>query len=189
MELIRGLRAQGIACIYISHKLDEVFSLAGPRDAVQHRMGLLTEDRRVSGFVGTMCIRENVSLASFRKIFGRLFIKRQAERRQVRALSDQLFIKAPGIGANVLSLSGGKQQKVVLAKWLMNEVRILFLDEPTRGIDVGAKVEVYNLMTQLARRGVRSARNVRRRAPRFFFGWKAGGSGRYWKESEGGDTL
>jgi ABC-type sugar transport system ATPase subunit len=129
-------------------------ALSGPRDAIRCRMGLLTEDRRASGFVGTMSIRENVSLASFRKIFGPLFIRRKTERREVQELSGQLNIKTPSIETNVLNLSGGNQQKVVLAKWLMTDVRILFLDEPTRGIDVGAKVEVYNLMTELARKGV-----------------------------------
>jgi len=129
-------------------------TIGSPRDAIRHRLGLLTEDRRVSGFVGTMAIRENVSLASFRKIFGRLFIKRGVERQEVQDLSAQLNIKTPSIETNVLALSGGNQQKVVLAKWLMTDVRVLFLDEPTRGIDVGAKVEVYNLMTELARKGV-----------------------------------
>jgi ABC-type sugar transport system ATPase subunit len=129
-------------------------ALSSPRDAIRCRLGLLTEDRRVSGFVGTMSIRENVSLASFRKIFGPLFLRRGAERREVQTLSGQLNIKTPSIETNVLTLSGGNQQKVVLAKWLMTEVRVLFLDEPTRGIDVGAKVEVYNLMTELARKGV-----------------------------------
>jgi ABC-type sugar transport system ATPase subunit len=129
-------------------------TIGSPRDAIRHRLGLLTEDRRVSGFVGTMAIRENVSLASFRKIFGWLFIKRGVERQEVQDLSAQLNIKTPSIETNVLALSGGNQQKVVLAKWLMTDVRVLFLDEPTRGIDVGAKVEVYNLMTELARKGV-----------------------------------
>ena len=128
--------------------------LRSPRDAIRYRLGLLTEDRRVSGFVGTMSIRENVSLASFRKIFGRLFIRRGVERQQVESLSGQLNIKTSSIETNVLTLSGGNQQKVVLAKWLMTDVRVLFLDEPTRGIDVGAKVEVYNLMSELARKGV-----------------------------------
>ncbi len=125
-----------------------------PRDAIQYKMGLLTEDRRVSGFVGTMNIRENISLASFDKIFGKLFIKPLDEKKYVNTQFQQLNIKAPGTETNVLNLSGGNQQKVVLGKWLMTEVRILFLDEPTRGIDVGAKVEVYNIMTELAKSGV-----------------------------------
>jgi ABC-type sugar transport system ATPase subunit len=129
-------------------------SLRSPEDAITHRMGLLTEDRRSSGYVGTMNIRENTTLASFEKIFGRLFIRRAAERESARAYFDQLNVRAPGIETSILSLSGGNQQKVVLAKWLMTQVRILFLDEPTRGIDVGAKVEIYSIMTELARKGV-----------------------------------
>ena len=160
--LVGSGRSEVVNAIFGSHRrsagrffLDgKPVSLSSPRDAIRCRMGLLTEDRRVSGFVGTMSIRENVSLASFRKIFGPLFIRRKTERWEVQELSGQLNIKTPSIETNVLNLSGGNQQKVVLAKWLMTDVRILFLDEPTRGIDVGAKVEVYNLMTELARKGV-----------------------------------
>ncbi len=128
--------------------------LDSPEDAIRHRMGLLTEDRRATGFVGTMNIRENTTLASFDRIFGRLFIRRAAEREFARTYFSQLNVRAPGIETSILSLSGGNQQKVVLAKWLMTDVRILFLDEPTRGIDVGAKVEIYSIMTELARNGV-----------------------------------
>jgi ABC-type sugar transport system ATPase subunit len=132
----------------------EKANITSPKDAIRYKMGLLTEDRRVSGFVGTMNIRENISLASFEKIFGELFIKRNDEKEFVQDYSNQLNIKAPTVETNVLNLSGGNQQKVVLAKWLMTGVKILFLDEPTRGIDVGAKVEVYNIMTELARNGI-----------------------------------
>ncbi|MGA2547328.1 MAG: sugar ABC transporter ATP-binding protein [Rectinemataceae bacterium] len=129
-------------------------ALDSPEDAIQHRMGLLTEDRRVSGFVGTMNIRENTTLASFPKIFGRMFIRRAAEKEFAASYFSQLKVRAPSIETSILSLSGGNQQKVVLAKWLMTGVRLLFLDEPTRGIDVGAKVEIYSIMTELARSGV-----------------------------------
>ena len=128
--------------------------LKSPEDAIRHRMGLLTEDRRASGFVGTMNIRENSSLASFERIFGRVFARAAVERKLSQSYFDQLKVRAPGIETSILSLSGGNQQKVVLAKWLMTGVRILFLDEPTRGIDVGAKVEIYSIMTELARDGV-----------------------------------
>jgi D-xylose transport system ATP-binding protein len=129
-------------------------TIASPEDAVRHRVGLLTEDRRATGFVGTMNIRENTTLASFSKIFGRLFIRRGAEREYAQSYFRQLNVRAPGVETSILSLSGGNQQKVVLAKWLMTDVRVLFLDEPTRGIDVGAKVEIYSIMTELARNGV-----------------------------------
>lgn len=153
-ELINAIFGSGpknSGKIYI--KGQEV-NLNGPKDAIRYGMGLLTEDRRVSGFVGTMSIRENISLASFWKIFGRLFIKSGQERTFVEEYSQQLNIKTPSIETNILNLSGGNQQKVVLAKWLMAEVKILFLDEPTRGIDVGSKVEIYNIMTGLVKAGV-----------------------------------
>ena len=129
-------------------------TIDSPQDAIRQRMGLLTEDRRATGYVGTMNIRENTTLASFERIFGKMFIRRAAERDFAQSYFRQLNVRAPGIETSILSLSGGNQQKVVLAKWLMTDVRILFLDEPTRGIDVGAKVEIYSIMTELARNGV-----------------------------------
>jgi ABC-type sugar transport system ATPase subunit len=129
-------------------------SIDSPQDAIRYRMGLLTEDRRATGYVGTMNIRENTTLASFERIFGKMFIHSAAEKHFAQSYFRQLKVRAPGIETSILSLSGGNQQKVVLAKWLMTDVRILFLDEPTRGIDVGAKVEIYSIMTELARNGV-----------------------------------
>lgn len=126
----------------------------GPRDAIRHGIGLVTEDRRKSGFVGPMNIRENISLASLSMVSRNGFIDRAKEKGHVTDLMRRLRIKAGGPESGILSLSGGNQQKVVLAKWLMRDVKVLILDEPTRGIDVGAKVEIYNLMTDLARRGV-----------------------------------
>ena len=160
--LVGAGRSEVVNAIFGSQKKEsgdlylfgEKVTIESPQDAIQYKMGLLTEDRRVSGFVGTMNIRENISLASFEKIFGKLFIKPQEEKRYVKTQFDALNIKAPSTETNVLNLSGGNQQKVVLGKWLMTEVKILFLDEPTRGIDVGAKVEVYNIMTELAKKGV-----------------------------------
>jgi ABC-type sugar transport system ATPase subunit len=116
-------------------------------------MALLTEDRRVSGFVGPMTVRENISLASFKKISKNGLLNYKNEKLQTREQFKALNVKAPGIETNIMNLSGGNQQKVVLAKWLMSEAKILFLDEPTRGIDIGAKVEIYSLIAELVRRG------------------------------------
>ena len=132
----------------------EKVEIRTPEDSIRHRMGLLTEDRRATGYVGTMNIRENTTLASFPKIFGKMFIHRATEKKYAESYFQQLNVRAPGIETSILSLSGGNQQKVVLAKWLLTDVRVLFLDEPTRGIDVGAKVEIYSIMTELARNGV-----------------------------------
>ncbi|AOQ23491.1 Xylose import ATP-binding protein XylG [Moorella thermoacetica] len=128
--------------------------IKNPFQAIQLGLGLVTEDRRCSGFVGTMNIRQNISLASLGKIARRGFIIPNKEIKEVSRLVRQLQIKAPSAEKSVLALSGGNQQKVVLAKWLMREVKVLVLDEPTRGIDVGAKVEIYNLINQLAQNGV-----------------------------------
>jgi ABC-type sugar transport system ATPase subunit len=124
-----------------------------PLDAIKYKMALLTEDRRVSGYVGPMTVRENISLASFDKISKNGLLNKKSERDHTVKQFNALNVKAPGIETNILNLSGGNQQKVVLAKWLMNEAKILFLDEPTRGIDIGAKVEIYSLMAELVRRG------------------------------------
>ena len=133
---------------------DEELSDATISESITKKIGLVTEDRRVTGFVPTMNIRENISLASFGKIFGKVFIKKAIENESTKQYFDKLRIKAQDIETGIITLSGGNQQKVVLAKWLMRDVKILFLDEPTRGIDVGAKVEIYNIMNDLAAQGV-----------------------------------
>ncbi len=125
-----------------------------PSDAIRHGIGLLTEDRKLSGFVPTMSIRENMTLACFKKIADRNIIKPKKEKLLVEEFFRKLRIKAKDDTMNVLSLSGGNQQKVVLAKWLLTDLKVLILDEPTRGIDVGAKVEIYKVMTELAAKGI-----------------------------------
>ena len=137
--------------IYVDGKKAEIRS---PADAIRYKIGLLTEDRRATGYVGTMNIRENITLASLDKVFGRMFVKPSRELEEAGEYFRRLAIKAPGMETSILSLSGGNQQKVVLAKWLMTDVRILILDEPTKGIDVGAKVEIYTIIERLAKQGV-----------------------------------
>jgi D-xylose transport system ATP-binding protein len=99
-------------------------------------------------------IRDNISLASLDKISYLGNIRRRDETKQVQYQFDNLKIKAPGIETLVINLSGGNQQKVVLGKWLNTDLKALILDEPTRGIDVGAKVEIYHIMNKLAKDGV-----------------------------------
>lgn len=137
--------------VYIEGKL---ISEDSPKSAIQQGLGLLTEDRKKSGFVGTMNIRENISLASLQKIKGSVFIRKGKEKKITRQQFDKLNIKAPDIETNIMNLSGGNQQKAVLAKWLMADARVLILDEPTRGIDIGAKVEIYKIMEELVKKGV-----------------------------------
>jgi len=128
--------------------------IAQPSDAIAHGIGFVTEDRKRSGLVLDESVLKNMSLVALEHVSG-AFITREA--REIAASTkwfDSLRIKAPSLFVNVGTLSGGTQQKVVLAKWLMNQSRVLFLDEPTRGIDVGAKAEIYQLIDSLADSGV-----------------------------------
>ena len=133
---------------------DREIEIRSPSDAIRRGIALLTEDRKASGFVGTLDLTRNISLTALRKISRAGLIKRRRERALVRELADKLNIRSPGLDVVPLHLSGGNQQKVVVAKWLFAEPRILILDEPTRGIDVGAKAEIYRLMDALAASGV-----------------------------------
>ena len=123
-----------------------------PSDAIRKGIGYLTEDRKASGLVLGRPIFENVSLARFAKSLG-LAMNLTRERRETGEISRQLDIKTPSIGQLVINLSGGNQQKVVLAKWLYAGAEVLIFDEPTVGVDVGAKAEIYRMMESLAREG------------------------------------
>ncbi|HPG84153.1 MAG TPA: sugar ABC transporter ATP-binding protein [bacterium] len=124
-----------------------------PRDAIRQGIGYLTEDRKGQGLVLNLAVRENICLASLAR-FSRLgWVSRTRESNAASGFVDKLRIRTPGLGQQVRYLSGGNQQKVVMSKWLCSESRILLFDEPTRGIDVGAKVEIYQLMNKLAADG------------------------------------
>jgi ribose transport system ATP-binding protein len=101
-----------------------------------------------------MTVRENITLPSLRRFSSCCLISRERERRETAARIDELRIKTPGGEALARNLSGGNQQKIVLAKWLALGPKVMILDEPTRGIDVGAKAEIYRLMRALAEKGV-----------------------------------
>jgi len=125
-----------------------------PRDAIRAGLALVPEDRKQQGLVLEMGVRENMSLASLRSASRGGFIDFAAERRLATAMISQLRIKTPSDQQVVRFLSGGNQQKVVLAKWLARQPRLLLLDEPTRGIDVGAKAEIYDVLHRLAGEGL-----------------------------------
>lgn len=137
--------------IHLDGKAIEVGS---PRDAIAHGIGFLTEDRKHQGLVLGMTVAENTTLANLKALAGRFLMNRRQERALTEEYIKELKIKTPGTGQIVQNLSGGNQQKVVLAKWLFTKSRVLIFDEPTRGIDVGAKVEIYKLMNELVRQGV-----------------------------------
>ncbi len=125
-----------------------------PRDAIRHGIGLVTEDRKALGLILGMVVRENITLANLDSLSKLWFINLRREREIANKYVEDLMIKTPSIEQEVKNLSGGNQQKVVLAKWLFTQSKVLIFDEPTRGIDVGSKVEIYNLMNRLAESGV-----------------------------------
>lgn len=131
---------------------DEV-RISSPWEAIDLGLGYMTEDRR-DGVVPRLPIPPNITLASLDRMTRLGFLKRDEERKVAEHYVEELDIATPSLNQKVELLSGGNQQKVALAKWLCSESKILILDEPTRGIDVGAKVEVFRLMNDLAREGV-----------------------------------
>lgn len=122
-----------------------------PRKAIQNRIGYLTEDRKRSGLVLGEKISTNITLASLKNISTKGFISSKRENEVVNRLIEQLKIKTRNPSQPVSGLSGGNQQKVVFAKWLATNPRIFILDEPTRGVDVNAKFEIYSIMKELAK--------------------------------------
>jgi ribose transport system ATP-binding protein len=128
--------------------------LANPSDAVRHGIGYIPRERRVEGLVLYLSVATNTTLASLGALRRRGVIDHAAERRLVSGWIERLRIRTPGLRALCLNLSGGNQQKVVLAKWLTARARILVLDHPTRGLDVGAKEEVYDLVRAITGEGI-----------------------------------
>ena len=128
-------------------------TLRGPRDALRHGMALVTNDRKASGLVMPLSAARNMVLASLRKAAPRGWITAARERALARPYKEALDLRLPSLDVEVWTLSGGNQQKVILGKWLMTEPVLFMLDEPTRGIDVGAKAEIYGLMEAWTRRG------------------------------------
>ncbi len=127
--------------------------IRSPRHAISLGIGLVTEDRKALGLVLGMAVRENISLANLNILTRLGFIRRGKEREVAEGYVEDILIKTPSIEQAVQNLSGGNQQKVVLAKWLFTKSKVLIFDEPTRGIDVGAKTEIYQLMNRLAESG------------------------------------
>jgi ribose transport system ATP-binding protein len=124
-----------------------------PADAIAHRIALVPEDRKRHGIFGPLSVRENIVVSSLRQFsrMGILDVRREKQRAQEFVSS--LRVATPDIEKRMLDLSGGNQQKVVIARWLSTSAEVFLFDEPTRGIDVGGKVEVYRLMGELVSRG------------------------------------
>lgn len=151
VEAIFGLRSIASGRIFIDGKQVIIKS---PIDAKKHKIALLTEERRATGIFPVLNIMENTVVANIKKYVGRLFLLNEKKRREDTKYSiDMLRIKTPSIRTLIKDLSGGNQQKVLFAKWLLTQPEIFLLDEPTRGIDVGAKYEIYTIIADLAKQG------------------------------------
>jgi len=127
--------------------------LSSPHTAIEHGIAMLTNDRKATGLVLPMSVLHNMTLAALPQVSPGALVRRRAEIGPARRLAESLNVRAPSLDCEVSALSGGNQQKVALAKWLMTRPRLLLLDEPTRGIDVGAKTEIYHLMNRLVSDG------------------------------------
>jgi ribose transport system ATP-binding protein len=128
--------------------------VGSPNDAVNHGIGYLSEDRKRYGLALGMDVEENLVLAAFKKFLGAIgWVNRSKTRAAAEQYVKMLAIKTPSLQQKVKNLSGGNQQKVIIGKWLTADTNILIFDEPTRGIDVGAKSEIYHLLNNLAQQG------------------------------------
>ena len=128
-------------------------SIQNPRDAIAAGIGFVTEDRKSQGLVMDLSVRENATLVHLRAYARLGIVNKKAENQEARKLIDSLHIRTRDAELDVRSLSGGNQQKVVFAKWLVKPPKVLLLDEPTRGVDVGGKAEIYGIINRLADAG------------------------------------
>ena len=125
-----------------------------PKDAIDAGVAMLTEDRRATGILGVLSIADNISIASLNQyLIGGIMLDDKKIEQLVQDNVAKMSIKAPSSKTLIQSLSGGNQQKVLIGRWLANDPDVLILDEPTRGIDVGAKYEIYCLIAELAAQG------------------------------------
>lgn len=151
MEAIFGIRHTVSGEVKLNGK---TLDIKRPQDAINNGIGMITEDRRGSGILGCLSIADNVSIASLNKYLeaGIKLNKKKIEE-LVQDNVSKLSIKTPSSKTLIQSLSGGNQQKVIISRWLANNPDVLIMDEPTRGIDVGAKYEIYQIMINLAKQG------------------------------------
>ena len=160
--LVGSGRTETLRMIFGADKMDsgEIYfkgkkvKIRKPADACDLGIGLVPEDRKNEGVIQTLSIRHNISLTILKRVSHAGFMNFRKEDAILNKHKDALQIKAPSLNQLVKNLSGGNQQKVVLSKWLARECQVLILDEPTRGIDVGAKKEIYQIIRDLASQGV-----------------------------------
>ena len=151
MEGLFGLRCHSAGTI--TYKGQEL-KINQPRDAINNGIAMLTEDRRATGILGVLSIADNVSVSSLNKyLIGGIMLDDKKIEQLVQDNVAKLSIKTPSSKTLIQSLSGGNQQKVLISRWLANDPDVFILDEPTRGIDVGAKYEIYCIIAELAKQG------------------------------------
>ena len=151
MEGIFGIRHLAAGTIKIH---GQEVKITKPADAMKAGIGMITEDRRARGIVGCLSIKDNVGISVYNKFLKAGFVlDHPSINRIVSDSIDKLSIKTPSMMEQIQNLSGGNQQKVIVARWLANDPDILIMDEPTRGIDIGAKHEIYEIMEDLAEQG------------------------------------
>ena len=150
-EGIFGIRAHNEGTIKFK---GEEIKISRPRDAIKHGIALLTEDRRATGIMGVLSVADNISVASLDQYLDMgIVINDKTIEQRVQDNVKKMNIKTPSSKTQIQSLSGGNMQKVLIGRWLANNPDVLILDEPTRGIDVGAKYEIYCIIEELARAG------------------------------------
>lgn len=153
MQAIFGNLSYESGSIYIE---GNKVTISNPMQAIEQGIGFITEDRKTEGLLLEKSIEKNISLTNLGRISGKggFLIQKEKEKRLVSRAVEELHIKCFDPLHECVNLSGGNQQKVVFAKWIYGEPRILLLDEPTRGVDIGAKKEIYTIINQLAQKGV-----------------------------------
>jgi D-xylose transport system ATP-binding protein len=151
-SLFGAARGMAEGSLVVGGKAHPLFS--SPEEAIGAGLSLVSEDRKRYGLVLESSVEENLVLASLRRLVKKGFLDRTAIQKECEIQIQAMRVKTPNFSVWINKLSGGNQQKVVLGKWLMTKPKVLFLDEPTRGIDVGAKAEIHELMGRLAARGL-----------------------------------
>jgi inositol transport system ATP-binding protein len=150
IETIFGIEKMDSGEIQINGKAVQIKS---PADAIRNGLALLTEDRKLTGIMGVLPVRDNMMIASLERYTRAGFLKGRLINETANREKSRLDIKTPSLDQLTRLLSGGNQQKVLVSRWLLTAPEILILDEPTRGIDVGAKAEIHRLMCKLAQEG------------------------------------